>query len=108
MKKLLICIILIFPFAAVGYAGWGGQGYDANNLLYIPPSTGNYISVGGSGLGIGTGTTTPVTPLEVNGDISMDTGTGGSVLCLTTTHSMGHCASGSSCLVTCTCSCVAN
>jgi lysophospholipase L1-like esterase len=57
---------------------------------------------------VGIGTKIPATPLDVNGDITMETGTGGSVLCLTSTHSMGHCTAAASCTSTCTCTCQAN
>ena len=57
---------------------------------------------------VGVGNSSPATTLDVNGDITMETGTAGAVLCLTSAHALGHCTSGASCLTTCTCTCAAN
>lgn len=57
---------------------------------------------------IGIGTSTPQTTLDVNGDITMESGTAGALLCLTSAHALGHCTSTASCTSTCTCNCVAN
>ena len=57
---------------------------------------------------VGIGSTSPATSLDVNGDITMETGTAGAVLCLTSTHALGHCTAAASCTSTCTCTCTAN
>lgn len=57
---------------------------------------------------VGIGTAAPQTTMDINGDITMETGTAGALLCLTATHALGHCSAGASCLTTCTCTCVAN
>lgn len=74
-------------------------GSDANVGLSIMPQ--------GTG-GVGIGTATPTTKLDVNGDITMESGTASAMLCLTSAHALGHCTAAASCLSTCTCTCTAN
>lgn len=100
-------------------------GWSAQSRFVSPPNdTGlsrdnaNVVDIGNGTSGdksgtlltakIGLGTASPQTPLDVNGDITMETGTAGALLCLTSTHAMGHCTSTASCTSTCTCNCVAN
>ena len=66
------------------------------------------IAIGTSAGSVGIGTSTPATKLDVNGDITMETGTAGAMLCLTAAHALGHCTAAASCTGTCTCTCTAN
>jgi hypothetical protein len=69
--------------------------------------TDNMVIKGDNGF-VGIGTSSPTTTLDVNGDITMETGTAGALLCLTSTHAVGHCTAAASCTGTCTCTCAAN
>lgn len=84
---------------AATFANPSATGWD----VYATGSAPNYFA--GS---VGVGNSAPATTLDVNGDITMETGTAGAVLCLTSAHALGHCTSGASCLTTCTCTCAAN
>lgn len=57
---------------------------------------------------VGIGQSTPTTVLDLVGSFTMESGTTGAVLCLTSSHVVGHCTAAASCLGTCTCTCAAN
>jgi len=85
--------------------------------LYINSPTGGNIkfrqnnsdimSLSASG-NLGIGTTSAATRLDVNGSVTLEAGTPGAVLCLTSARVMGHCTSAASCTGTCTCTCTAD
>lgn len=108
------------PLTLVGVAGLDIEEHSGgtnNTDLVIGTSaipSGNYAiyssssrssSIAGN---VGIGTASPATTLDVNGDITMETGTAGALLCLTTAHALGHCTAAASCTGTCTCTCSAN
>ncbi len=78
--------------------------FGASLFPSISISTANANSMGF----VGVHTAFPATPLDVNGSVTLEAGTTGAVLCLTSTHVIGHCTASASCLTTCTCTCTAN
>lgn len=86
---------------------YAGSGSNSNRFDIGFNSTSPLFSILAGGQ-VGIGNTGPATTLDVNGDITMETGTAGAVLCLTASHAMGHCTAAASCTSTCTCTCAAN
>jgi len=78
---------------------------NIGNALFGTGMTGSTATPAGK---IGIGTNSPATTLDVNGGITMETGTAGAILCLTSAHALGHCTAAASCTGTCTCTCTAN
>lgn len=116
----------ICNFTAQGYTGtqWlpaanilmaaegtiGSTFVPGNILLQTSNSSGTLTTAVtiNSSQNVGIGTASPATKLDVNGDITMETGTAGAMLCLTAAHALGHCTAAASCTGTCTCTCAAN
>jgi hypothetical protein len=109
--RLSIVGLLFLCLSFISATAQTVTGYNDAGIVYIPPAPNQptfFNIANGASLGVGIGTVAPSTALEVNGGITMDTGTTGSVLCLTTSHALGHCTASAACTSTCTCTCSAN